>query len=142
MQIADRVAVLRGGRIEQVGRPAELEAEPRSAFVFDFLADANRIDCDVGGERARIADFTVPAVNPSGVAGRAVARFRPHETDLAASGIAATVAALTPRGRLVRIDARTDAGLRLEAEVPREDLAAEVGDRVNLKPQRVYVFPG
>ena len=35
--IADRVAVMNGGRIEQVGSPAELAAAPRTEFVRDFL---------------------------------------------------------------------------------------------------------
>jgi sulfate transport system ATP-binding protein len=37
MEIADRVAILNGGRIEQIGRPAEVRAAPASAFVADFL---------------------------------------------------------------------------------------------------------
>ena len=37
MEIADRVAILNGGRIEQIGRPAEVRATPASAFVADFL---------------------------------------------------------------------------------------------------------
>ena len=37
MEIADRVAILNGGRIEQIGRPAEVRAAPTSDFVADFL---------------------------------------------------------------------------------------------------------
>ena len=40
MTLADRVAVMNEGRIEQVGTPAELVSAPASAFVADFLNDA------------------------------------------------------------------------------------------------------
>ena len=37
MDIADRVAILNDGRIEQIGRPAELRATPTTSFVREFL---------------------------------------------------------------------------------------------------------
>ena len=44
MAMADRVAVLRAGRIEQVDTPARLLAEPANAFVHEFLGDSARPD--------------------------------------------------------------------------------------------------
>ena len=44
MAMADRVAVLRSGRIEQVDAPAKLFAEPANAFVHEFLGDTTRPD--------------------------------------------------------------------------------------------------
>jgi sulfate transport system ATP-binding protein len=38
MEIADLVVVMSMGRIEQVGKPAEIRARPRTQFVRDFLA--------------------------------------------------------------------------------------------------------
>ena len=38
MEVADRVAVLNAGRIEQVGRPEELRERPATPFVRSFLA--------------------------------------------------------------------------------------------------------
>jgi sulfate transport system ATP-binding protein len=40
MEIADRVAVLRAGRVEQVDVPDTLYAEPVSAFVHEFLGES------------------------------------------------------------------------------------------------------
>lgn len=143
MQIADRVAVLRAGRIEQVGAPKDLEAHPTSAFVFDFLGDANTLDGVVDGDQARVGDLIVPAVNPAGVKGPSTLRFRPHETDAVSQGqggVLVTVTAIAARGRLVRIEARTPTGARLEADLPRETFSACVGERLALKPQRVFVF--
>ena len=41
MTMADRVAVLNGGRIEQIGVPEEIYKRPRSRFVADFIGESN-----------------------------------------------------------------------------------------------------
>lgn len=43
MEVADRVAVLDHGRLEQVGAPAELYDHPASDFVLRFVGDAVRL---------------------------------------------------------------------------------------------------
>ena len=43
MEVADRVAVLDQGRIEQVGAPAELYDEPANEFVMGFVGAGNRL---------------------------------------------------------------------------------------------------
>jgi putative spermidine/putrescine transport system ATP-binding protein len=47
LSIADRIAVMAGGRIEQIGRPEEIYGAPRTAFVADFIGIANLLDCRV-----------------------------------------------------------------------------------------------
>src|SRR5262244_755813 len=44
LTMSDRVAVMRRGRIEQVGTPAELYEAPASRFVADFLGESNFVD--------------------------------------------------------------------------------------------------
>ena len=57
LTMSDRVAVMQGGRIEQVGGPAELYDRPVSRFVADFLGESNFLDAIAvaaeGGERWR-----------------------------------------------------------------------------------------
>jgi sulfate transport system ATP-binding protein len=43
MEVADQIAVLNQGRIEQVGAPRELYDEPASEFVMRFIGDANAV---------------------------------------------------------------------------------------------------
>jgi iron(III) transport system ATP-binding protein len=43
LAISDRVAVLRGGRIEQIGSPEEIYQRPRTAFVAEFLGGTNML---------------------------------------------------------------------------------------------------
>ena len=53
LTMSDRVAVMQGGRIEQVGSPAELYDSPASRFVADFLGESNFLDGDRRLRRAR-----------------------------------------------------------------------------------------
>jgi sulfate/thiosulfate transport system ATP-binding protein len=83
MEMADRIAVLRAGRIEQVDTPARLYAEPASAFVHDFMGESVRFDCLVSDGFARIDDLPdAPSVPTACRPGRAVAVLRPHEIGL------------------------------------------------------------
>ena len=145
MDLADRVAVLRQGVIEQVGTPEALDEHPASAFVFDFLGDANRLPCRLDGGLARFDGFSVPATAAPGSGGAMTAWFRPHETELSAGGpgLEVTVAAILNKGGMVRVECRTADGRLLEADRPRsarpEGLC--LGATMRLRPSRVFVFP-
>jgi spermidine/putrescine transport system ATP-binding protein len=54
MTMSDRIAVMRAGRIEQLGRPDELYEHPRTSFVAGFLGISNLLDGEVAD---RDADF-------------------------------------------------------------------------------------
>ena len=45
MTMSDRIAVMRDGRIEQVGTPREVYQQPANTFVASFLGDANLVSC-------------------------------------------------------------------------------------------------
>jgi putative spermidine/putrescine transport system ATP-binding protein len=82
LAMSDRVAVFHRGRVEQVDRPGELYARPRTTFVAGFVGTANVLTGEAarriaGSERAvsirpeRIA-FGAPGPGQRGVAGRVV----------------------------------------------------------------------
>ena len=52
--IADRMAVLRGGRLLQIGEPAELYHCPRSMYVAEFVGHSTRVVADRHGDVVRI----------------------------------------------------------------------------------------
>lgn len=56
--MSDRVAVIRDGRIEQVGTPREVYEKPANLFVAGFVGEANILDGVVSG---RLDDSTVTA---------------------------------------------------------------------------------
>ncbi|MFE9565339.1 ABC transporter ATP-binding protein [Streptomyces sp. NPDC006487] len=47
MTMADTVAVMNGGRVEQLGAPAELYENPKTTFVANFLGTSNLIEAEV-----------------------------------------------------------------------------------------------
>jgi spermidine/putrescine transport system ATP-binding protein len=53
MSLADRVAVMNAGRIEQLGTPAEIYESPRTSFVAAFIGDSNFFE----GTVAEVVDF-------------------------------------------------------------------------------------
>ena len=65
--MADRLAVMNEGRIEQVGSPREVYEEPASAYVADFLGVSNMLDAQAigtdsdGNCRVRVGDFELLA---------------------------------------------------------------------------------
>src|SRR5260221_10557306 len=84
LALADRIAVLNAGRIEQVGTPAELYDEPASAFVMGFLGQVNPLACTVQDGQVRSIRETPQVPPPSLAAGRppqgaALAPLRPHD---------------------------------------------------------------
>ncbi|MGI5357762.1 ABC transporter ATP-binding protein [Streptomyces sp. CA-252508] len=58
MTMADTVAVMNGGRVEQLGAPADLYENPRTTFVANFLGTSNLIEAEVVGTGT---DVTVTA---------------------------------------------------------------------------------
>lgn len=60
--IADRIMILHDGQIIRDGAPADVWADPRSAFVAEFLGLGNVVDGEVAGMnmiRTELGDFTV-----------------------------------------------------------------------------------
>ncbi len=49
MSLSDRIAVMEGGKIEQIGTPAEIYEAPRSSFVAAFIGDTNFFEGEVSG---------------------------------------------------------------------------------------------
>ncbi|ALN75417.1 ABC transporter-like protein (plasmid) [Aureimonas sp. AU20] len=64
LAVADRVVVMRAGRIEQVAAPAELYDRPTSAFSAGFIGGRNRFDLAAENGEARLGAIRFPA--PSG----------------------------------------------------------------------------
>lgn len=146
MDLADRVAILSKGRLQQIGTPGEIHAAPASSFVFEFLGDANRLPCRVVGGEAAFDGFTAPAVAAPGAAAASTAWFRPHETDLGpetAPGLAVTVVDILGKGAVLRAESRSEDGRLFEADYARDALpeGVAIGARRRLKPRRTFVFP-
>lgn len=52
LAMSDRVAVMSGGKVEQIGSPVEIYTQPATAFVAGFIGKTNLIPCEKSGERS------------------------------------------------------------------------------------------
>ena len=62
LTMSDRIAVMDRGRVVQVGNPAEIYEDPRTAFVATFIGEANILD----GKAGRREDGTLVVRRPNG----------------------------------------------------------------------------
>ncbi|MET7787296.1 ABC transporter ATP-binding protein [Streptomyces sp. NPDC005248] len=112
MTMADTVAVMNAGRVEQLGAPADLYENPKTTFVANFLGTSNLIEGEitesgtdilvgVGGSTLRLPAGRCSA--PTARGGRILVGIRPEKISLASAGEADTIAAGRNRvtGRIV-----------------------------------------
>jgi sulfate transport system ATP-binding protein len=80
LEVADRVAILRAGRIEQIGTPEEIYDRPVSPFVYDFLGNVNLFSGRMKDGAVMIGEtpFSVPESQRVGEK-ETVAFVRPHD---------------------------------------------------------------
>jgi sulfate transport system ATP-binding protein len=122
LDVADRIAVLNKGRIEQVGDPVTLYDRPANDFVMSFLGSVARL----GGALVRPHDIALD---------RNLERARVADARVGGSPgvVEAVVERVVRLGFEVRIDLRADSGTRFAAQVTRAEadaLALEVGETV------------
>nr|WSX49537.1 ABC transporter ATP-binding protein [Streptomyces sp. NBC_00974] len=140
--LADRVVVMRDGRIAQAGTPLEVWERPASEFVARFLGFENVVPAAVSGGAAATpwGEVPVPAGAPAGA--RRVL-IRPAGVVLSPEGLGCEVVSRTFRGTHVALLLRPQAGPVLEAECGLAGAPA-VGERVavTFAPAEVVVLPG
>ena len=151
LEVADRVVLMNGGRIEQIGSPAEVWRAPASPFVYGFLGNVNRFEGELDQGRLKLDNFEWAAPDHAHARHqRAVAFVRPHEFELdryspGAEGIAAVLARALPLGGRVRLELSSLTGqdTLLEAELGSEQYEAlrlQEGETLVLRPRAVQVF--
>jgi sulfate transport system ATP-binding protein len=120
MDVADRIAVINEGRIEQTGKPRDLYEHPANPFVMSFVGSVNRIDHTLS---------------------------RPHDLDIRNTAGGASREALITRlvhlGFEVRVELLLADGQPLIGQVTRdvaEWLELETGQVVFVEPTRTAVF--
>ncbi|MBM7769336.1 ABC transporter ATP-binding protein [Glutamicibacter nicotianae] len=95
MTMADVVAVMNGGRIEQMGPPRELYELPKTAFVANFLGKSNLMRGTVTGQEAGMLSVLVngqtillPADRAVQASGEVVVGVRPEKISISRDGYA------------------------------------------------------
>ncbi|MEU0669536.1 ABC transporter ATP-binding protein [Streptomyces lavendulocolor] len=124
--LADRVVVMRDGRIAQSGTPLQVWRRPASEFVARFLGFDNVVAATVTGAVADTVWGKVP-VSAGTAQGAARLLVRPAGVRLGdpADGLRCTVEGRTFRGHHVAVRLRPGSGPALEAACPLRDAPAE-----------------
>ncbi|NBE54969.1 ABC transporter ATP-binding protein [Streptomyces boluensis] len=93
MTMADQVAVMNAGRVEQLGAPADLYENPGTTFVANFLGTSNLIEAEIAGQdgdtltlKAGDGKLVLPAARcsaPTSTGGKVLVGIRPEKISLA-----------------------------------------------------------
>jgi spermidine/putrescine transport system ATP-binding protein len=131
LTMSDRLAVMNGGRVEQIGAPQDVYEDPETLFVADFLGVSNLMDARALGTRdgrCRVRADTFELAAGSGatdVTGPAKIVIRPERIELeaheAASGpnrLPGMVERLVYVGSAVQVIVRVATGEALQVLVP------------------------
>lgn len=145
LELADRVAILNQGRIEQLGSPAETYDEPASPFVYSFVGAVNRLPGYSTQGRLQVAGLDLDLRDKPELQGAIELYVRPEHlavTDADGTWLA-TVSASQRSGPRQRLWARLQEGdAEVEVELPGGAglPAYPVGSQIRLAPSRFGVF--
>jgi sulfate transport system ATP-binding protein len=130
MEVSDEIVVMNKGRVEQVGKAAEIYDQPASAFVMSFIGPVNVLPSSSRLFRDNQLNRSHPQVflRPHDV----VVETTPHDTTASAKV-----------NRVIHLGWEIEAQLQLEdGHEVRAILTRERFNELNLKPeQRVYIKP-
>ena len=132
LAVADRVAVMREGRIEQIGTPEQLYVTPATPFVADFVGLSNQIPTVLTAGVVTIGSTTLATLGDPLPDGPVVALVRPEDIAFATKGLPATVVSSSFLGSLRRTQVRLADGHLLAVQHEVEQLPG-VGETVHLR---------
>ena len=143
MTMADKIVVMNGGNVEQIGAPLELYDRPANLFVAGFIGSPamNFLRGRVSGDVFSTEDGVAIPVPLRGVDGPAVYGIRPEHFQLrdnsSAEGLAAIVQVVEPTGSETQVIARIGASPVLCAF--RERVTAKPGETIYIAPDKSLV---
>jgi putative spermidine/putrescine transport system ATP-binding protein len=151
LSMADRLVVLRAGRVQQIGTPEELHTRPANWHVADFMGYRNLLRLraeDTTGDEVTVAgdglSMRGTAMEPVTSGAAVVAAVRPENLRIgdpdASDGVPCTVEVVEYQGREVAIEARTAHGLELHL---RSEHRPAPGDKITVTadPADLLVYP-
>jgi putative spermidine/putrescine transport system ATP-binding protein len=154
LSMADRIAVMSRGVIEQISKPTEIYDSPKTLFVNEFVGTTNVLPGTFsnGGNAPRVV---LSGGHVLGVSSnerftdgsKVVVSIRPEQLQVVPTdGLDAVIKAVMPLGAHVIYEVEISEGLSLKVSEPREGLAMrQTGERVRIAPtstENCKVFPG
>ncbi|MDQ6673582.1 MAG: ABC transporter ATP-binding protein [Chloroflexota bacterium] len=140
MSIADRIAVMNAGVLEQMDQPEEIYARPATLFVATFIGTMNRLDANVDSPGwLRAGPFRVPMPVGGAASGELVAGVRPEDLLLQehGDGVPARIESEIDLGHYRRVSLQAD-GASLLAFVPKSESVPR--EAITVRPRRVLLY--
>ncbi|TAG50054.1 MAG: ABC transporter ATP-binding protein [Betaproteobacteria bacterium] len=141
MAVSDHIIVMNKGGIAEAGSPNQLYFQPHTAFVADFLSEANVVDAHIalradGGADVALADAKFAVAADAVAANATKAALRPDVFSLTQRegddvSVAATVSKAAFVGKGIELVASTGAG-DLFVFLPKARLTVKPGDAIRL----------
>ncbi len=152
LTMSDRVAVLSGGRIQQLDTPRAIYDEPKNGFVATFVGASNLFEGEAGSGQLVTEDGLAISHGRPGTTGAATALIRPEQFFLAEAGSDAPsldidLEQIVFVGSTFELFGRTATGRRVIAEIPaaRRSLVGAVEQtrhaRLAYDPAAVHLIP-
>jgi multiple sugar transport system ATP-binding protein len=142
MTMADKIVVMNGGNIEQIGRPLDLYDHPANLFVAGFIGSPamNMIKGTISDGALCMADGTAWPLPTNGAGpkdGPAVYGIRPEHLIIDRGGIPATVQVVEPTGSETQVTMRIGGQPVLGAF--RERVSAQPGETLLVRPDPALI---
>jgi len=149
LEVSDRVAILRAGKIEQIGTPEDIYDHPASPFVYDFLGNVNLFSGRVKDGAVVIGETEFSLGEKTGENDTAAVAFvRPHDIRVTRSAGGPALAALVIRsnaaGPVANLELkRLDSGEQFNVQLSKEqfqELSPKAGEQVFVELKNVKIF--
>ena len=153
LSLADRVAVLRQGIIEQIGDPRTIYRAPANRFVADFIGEMNWLAAEVreqsNGEtrlQTEFGEFRAPTVTRLAVGQRVWLGFRPEAVEIGpgrTNSLSPTIAHVSYLGEIEQYALRLSPTITLTAFESNPKEIRRAGDplAVHIHPENLLVLP-
>ncbi|MEV6513374.1 ABC transporter ATP-binding protein [Streptomyces sp. NPDC051642] len=143
LSIADRVAVMRAGKLEQCAAPAELYGRPATAFVAEFVGTMSRLPGQLSDGVVEVLGQRLPVDGEAPAGPEVDVLVRPEAIHVHADEAGdARVVGTAFLGAVVRVSVRLGDGTEVKADLPTHEaavLGAGVAVRVSLPERPVLV---
>jgi len=149
LEVADRIALINRGRLEQEGTPKEVYEHPANPFVYHFLGNVNLFRGRVHMGQAQVAGVTLDVPEHEGVENSPAVGFaRPHDLELSREpregSVPAEIISIHAFGSVARVTLQTAPELPgYEVHVPAEvlrGLGLSIGEWAFVTPKNLRVF--
>jgi sulfate/thiosulfate transport system ATP-binding protein len=150
LEVADRVAIMDRGQIEQIGTPEEVYENPANPFVYSFLGNVNLFHGRVQSGKAHIGGIEIDAPDHASASDLpAIAYARPHEMEISrdsfgTDAILVEIVRIQAVGSNVKLQLKhSDSAKFFEAEINRDrqrELDLKLGEMIFIRPRQARVF--